>query len=107
MTYQRIRDDEDKDLGQDEASEPIQSTDDSFRVCGCMDTAADRIGFAIREGRRYGDGGIAWYVRLQGQGETGLYNAPIELTHQLPGRELPLHRKVHLSHFILSLAVHT
>ena len=73
MTYQRIRDDEDEDLGQDEASEPIRSTDDSFRVCGCTDTAADRIGFAIREGRRYGDGGIAWYVRLQGQGETGLY----------------------------------
>ena len=75
MTYQRIRDDEDEDLGQDEASEPIRRTDDSFRVCGCTDTAADRIGFAIREGRRYGDGGIAWYVRLQGQGETGLYNA--------------------------------
>ena len=73
MTYQRIRDDEDKDLGQDEASEPIRSTDDSFWVCGCMDTAAYRIGFAMREGRRYVDGGMAWYVCLQGQGETGLY----------------------------------
>ena len=52
MTYQQIRDDEDKDLGQDEASEPIRSTDDSFQVCRCTDTAADRIGFAIREGRR-------------------------------------------------------
>ena len=52
MTYQRIQDDENKDLGQDEASEPIRSMDDSFRVCGCIDTAADRIGFAIREGRR-------------------------------------------------------
>ena len=50
--------------------------DDSFWVCGCMDTAADRIGFAIREGRRYEDGGMAWYVCLQGQGETGLYTAP-------------------------------
>ena len=77
MTYQRIWDDEDKDLGQDEASEPIQSTDDSFRVCGCTDTAADRIGFAMREGRRYVDGGMVWYVCLQGQGETGLYNVPI------------------------------
>ena len=42
-------------------------------MCGCTDTAADRIGFAIREGRRYVDGGMAWYVCLQGQGETGLY----------------------------------
>ena len=39
-----------------------------------MDIAADRIGFAIREGRRYEDGGMAWYVHLQGQGETGLYS---------------------------------
>ena len=73
MTYQQIQDDEDEDLGQDEASEPIRSTDDSFQVCRCTDTAADRIGFAIREGRRYEDGGMAWYVCLQGQGETGLY----------------------------------
>ena len=77
MTYQRIWDDEDEDLGQDEASEPIRRTDDSFRVCGCTDTAVDRIGFTIREGRRYGDGGIAWYVRLQGQGETGLYSVKV------------------------------
>ena len=75
MTYQRIQDDEDEDQGQDEASEPIRHTDDSFRVCGCMDTAVDRIGFAIREGRRYVDGGMAWYVCLQGQGVTGLYTA--------------------------------
>ena len=74
MTYQQIWDDEDEDLGQDEASKPIRSTDDSFRVCGCMDTAADRIGFTIREGRRYVDGGMAWYVCLQGQRETGLYS---------------------------------
>ena len=43
-----------------------------------MDTAADKIGFAIREGRRYEDGGMAWYVRLQGQGETGLYTSAIQ-----------------------------
>ena len=42
-----------------------------------MDTAADRIGFAIREGRRYVDGGMVWYVCLQGQGETGLYSGSI------------------------------
>ena len=48
--------------------------DDSFQVCRCMDTVADRIGFAIREERRYEDGGMAWYVCLQGQGETGLYS---------------------------------
>ena len=73
MTYQRIWDDKDEDLGQDEASESIRRTNDIFRVCGCTDTAADRIGFAIREGRRYKDGGMAWNVCLQGQGETGLY----------------------------------
>ena len=39
-----------------------------------MNTAADRIGFTIREGKRYVDGGMAWYVCLQGQGETGLYS---------------------------------
>ena len=77
MTYQQIRDDKDEDLGQDEASEPIRSMDDSFRVCGCTDTAADRIGFAMREGRRYVDGGMAWYVCLQGQGETGLYTGSV------------------------------
>ena len=38
---------------------------------------ADRIGFAIREGRRYEDGGMAWYVHLQGQGGTGLYSNPV------------------------------
>ena len=40
-----------------------------------MDTVVDRIGFAIREGRRYEDGGMAWNVCLQGQGEIGLYSA--------------------------------
>ena len=98
MTYQRIWDDKDEDLGQDEASEPIRSTDDSFRVCGCTDTAADRIGFAIREGRRYGDGGIAWYVCLQGQGETGLYTALYLYPHP---RGLP--KPVLLPTFIASL----
>ena len=58
MTYQGIQDNKDKDLGQDEAFKPIQHTDDSFQVCGCTDTAADRIGFAIREARRYEDGGM-------------------------------------------------
>ena len=82
MTYQQIQDDEDEDLGQDEASEPIQRTDDSFRVCGCTDTAVDMIGFAIREGRRYEDGGMAWYVHLQGQGETGLYSVLQRLHRQ-------------------------
>ena len=82
MTYQQIRDDEDKDLGQDEASKPIRSTDDSFWVCRCTDTVANRIGFAIKEGRRYVDGGMVWYVCLQGQGETGLYSAKLTIVLQ-------------------------
>ena len=74
MTYQQIWDDKDKDLGQDKASKPIQYMDASFWVCGCMDTVADMIGFTVRGGRRYEDGEVVWYVHLQGQGETGLYN---------------------------------
>ena len=93
MTYQRIQDDEDEDLGQDKASEPIQRTDDSFRVCGCTDTVADRIGFAMKQGRRYEDGGMAWYVRLQGQGETGLYSAFGLCVHWVA--PLPPHIKQH------------
>ena len=61
--------------------------DDSFRVCGCTDTVVDRIGFAIREGRRYEDGGMAWYVCLQGQEETGLYNGA---TSNTPSSYIPL-----------------
>ena len=85
MTYQGIQDNKDKDLGQDEAFKPIQHTDDSFQVCGCTDTAADRIGFAIREARRYEDGGMAWYVCLQGQGETGLYNGTSSVFMKVEG----------------------
>ena len=82
MTYQQIWDDKDEDLGQDEASKPIQSTDASFWVCGCTDTAVDRIGFTIRGGRRYEDGEMGWYVHLQGQGEIGLYNMVDDLVVQ-------------------------
>ena len=74
MTYQQIRDDKDKDLGQDEASKPIRSMDASFQVCRCTDRAMDRIGFAVREGRRHDDSEVAWYVCIQGQGDMGLHS---------------------------------
>ena len=51
-------------------------------MCGCMDTVVDRIGFAIREGRRYENGGMAWYVHLQGQGETGLCSIVKKIIYQ-------------------------
>ena len=95
MTYQRIQDDEDEDLGQDKASEPIQRTDASFRVCGCTNTVADRIGFAIRGGRRYEDGELAWYVHLQGQGETGLYTTLHYKSMDHPERREGYHQAVY------------